>query len=214
MVPYHSFVAVMDELGTDVDARAFADKRQNNIRKQLLAFPRKLNIYIIVASRTSPDVSFRSLTAQRMASVPGLGEVWGYAFVDGKQSTGGWFILRGRAWCWRGRSNNPFPSALYGHEYVPGSMDAVYTHFEKCIEVAAGVVNPQEAADSEGAENIAGRFGVVYRPSTGPVSGSNNRKDNQPIQGQSASFGAWESSGTLGGVVNETVNSAGISYDV
>lgn len=146
-----NFCAILDELGVEMDARSFQDKKQNIFRKEMLAYMRKLNMIAIIASRVSPDVSFRGLTVQRVFSfVPLLPlEVYTYGFEDRDLKTNGYFGLWNRAWLWSGRGH---PSAMYGHKYIPDGKEAIDRLIKRAI---AEGKSDQEEPNAISQENLA-----------------------------------------------------------
>lgn len=213
--PPANFCVVLDELGTEFDNRSFADRKQNKMRTALLAFPRKLNMYIIVSSFVSPDVSFRFISVQRMFDLhPFLPlEVYSYGIDNGDIREKSWFAIWDRDWLWRTDVNNPSPK--YGSEAVPDSE--YFAQIVALIDRAIRSARPSDKSPVEfyGSEAQIAALREFYRVGhhTPPdiVLFPPEKTGRAPVQGADTS--PIESvPALLGGNVNQAPSIAGRSF--
>jgi len=151
-----NIVAVLDELGTAFDARSFGDKNQNNIRRSFLAFPRKLNFYLLVPSWISPDASFRSMVFQRIFTFELIGlplEIFSFGVEQGQLKEQGKFAIWDRAWLWRSTKMRSTP--IYGNEYIPETFEHIVELFRRAVENSKG--------DKESNEVLPSAIGLFRR---------------------------------------------------
>ena len=211
MCPSANYIACLDELGTKLDARSFAEKGQNEMRVSALAFPRKLNVFILLASVIVPDASFRALTVQRtMRFWPFLPlEIFYYGFDYGKQQKAGWFAVWDRGWLWRVDKNNPSPK--YGSEYVLSSVEPVFSLFRRSIADAQGIEEPNFVGDEEDRQEFARWLGVEYGPSADHVPDSDNGQNGGDQSGQSDTTETGQGR-VFNGRVSATNRAGGITF--
>jgi len=210
--PPYSFLAIMDEMGQKFDARSFGDRAQNDFRKIILAFPRKVNAYIVISSKVAPDVSFRAMAAQRVFSALSVGiplERWQWSLTEGQIEADGFFWVWNRPWLWKKDRNNP--SAKYGHLPIPGGFSRVTNVFRRAmvgsIQEDGDFHTFQQEYGEATIDNLCRWFGVEQKYSTpelqSPIGGGrrNNKSADNSDGGQS---GYTE---VLGGLTNEVVSS-------
>lgn len=167
VAPY-SFVVLLDELGVFFDARSFGSKQQNKFRKNVVAYLRKFNSYLFVASRVSPDASFRGLAVQRLWSfIPFIPlEIYQWSLEDGEHSPSGYFGFWNRGWTWRVDTVDPSPK--YVHNFIPSSVKPIEDLFIRAVEE---VVEDDEWYDPNNIEEERARedyfkwLGLEYRRS-------------------------------------------------
>lgn len=117
---------ILDELGAFFDSRSAMDKRSNEFRKTVLAFPRKIESYIVVSSRVVVDKSFRGLTAQRYYPLPGGWSIWAYSEDEGVAQNDGIMLVPNLSGYW------PY----YHHKHVPGenNLEWIADHILEAID--------------------------------------------------------------------------------
>lgn len=214
ITPPANFVAVLDELGTELDSRSFGNKRQNSVRVNILAFLRKLNITVIVASRISPDASFRSLTVQRIWNLNPLLplEVYNYGIEDGKTEAFGTFMVWDRGWLWNKRVH---PTPLYGHEAVPGGFTPIFDLFARAVAEARNVSEePNDWPESDNSK-FSRWLGMAFRSADDSLSEPAQRGDGEVAPGEGDS-GSWGRSygEVLAGAVTDTARSGGSRFNM
>jgi len=205
--PSSNFCVVLDELGTEFDNRSFADRKQNKMRTALLAFPRKLNMYIIVSSFVSPDVSFRFISVQRIFSFNPLLplELYSYGIENGEVKQQGWFGVWDRAWLWRRDRDNPSPK--YGSEAVPDSE--YFAQVVALIERAIRDARPSDKSpvqffgSEDQLEALRQFYKVGYHPTPDNILQPQDKKQRETISGGDSASGA-EVGQVLGGVVSQS----------
>lgn len=213
--PSSNFVVILDELGTEFDNRSFADRKQNKMRTSLLAFPRKLNMYIIVSSFVSPDVSFRFISVQRLFDLNPLlpFEIYSFGIENGDIKSAGWFGIWDRAWLWRTDRDNPSPK--YGSEAVPDTeyFAQIVALIERAIRDARpSDKSPVQFFGSESEQQALRQFyRVGYNTPPDIVLQSKEASSRKAVSGADSSPQTTDAP-ILGGVVNQTVSSAGRSF--
>lgn len=213
--PSSNFCVVLDELGTEFDNRSFADRKQNKMRTALLAFPRKLNMYIIVSSFVSPDVSFRFITVQRMFDLNPMVpfEIYSYGIENGDIKSQGWFGIYDRAWLWRVDRDNPSPK--YGSEAVPDSeyFAQIVALIERAIrEARPSDKSPVEFFGSESEREALRQFyRMGYNPNADTILQSPQAPSRTAVSGADNSPGPSNEQ-VLGGFVAQTSSSGGHSF--
>lgn len=215
LCPPSNFVALLDEMGTEFDARSFGNQKQNKMRTSLLAFPRKLNIYLIVSSFISPDVSFRFIVVQRVFDLTGLFplEIYRYGIENGEVKSAGWFGLWDRAWLWRRDAYNPSPK--YGSEYVTDADDFSQTVelFSRSIRAARKV--GQAPVSFFGRPSTVAAMSIWYRVGYDSAADIVSRPTYTDNPADISSAGHSPQTGDnalLGGQVSTGVSSGGISF--
>lgn len=133
--PLTDVMVIYDEMGAEFDARSFGVKKQNDFRRRLIAFPRKLNMYVVLASKVAPDVSFRALTLQHTWG-PLLGfDLFWWSCEEGAVGGEGWFWVSGLDGLYKEARHDPY-MLTYHHHYIPSSGGYVDSLVRRAIAVA------------------------------------------------------------------------------
>jgi len=200
------WVAIFDEVGFFFDARNFADKKQNEFRKGVVGFLRKVNGVVLLASRVAPDASFRVFGVQRLFDLSLFGlplEIYSYTLEDVKLQQEGVFYVWDRASLWRRR-------LVYLDWYVPSGVGTVRSFIERAIELAMAQAEdePNEVTDEtwrfyEQVKSGCGWGSVAAGVSRMVTSGPNLQitavGDSQSVVEESGQLVAWRPSVPVGG---------------
>lgn len=215
--PPSNFVALLDELGVEFDARSFADKGQNKARRSIVAFMRKLNAFAIVSSKVTPDITFRPLVVQRAFSLAPIVplDIYSYGLEEGKMAAMGHFGLWHRDWLWKVDAYNPCPK--YGNEYVPteNASQEIVTLFDRAISEARKKADLPDINAFWGLQSTFAAFAQFYRVECEPTAYSVLRPASANIEApvSGANNSAQESGQSIHvGIIAEKSNSAGFGF--
>jgi len=167
----------VDELGWFFDARQFANVKSNEFRKTLLAFPRKVESYIIVASRLVVDASFRALSIQRTWAGFGVAQ-YGFAESEGAANADGYFWVTGMDALYSqrvvGKVGNLY-SDYYASRYIPSGIDFLREYVSRCMAAARDTeeYDPNDYAQ----EGWPGSSKAGPEVAEGPLSGALANED-------------------------------------
>lgn len=146
--PYKRVCYILDELGWFYDARESTTAAANRFRKTVVAFPRKLQSYIVISSRIVVDKTFRGLTAQRLYPLPFGFSVWAYSEDEGVNDNSGLMVIPNLV---------PYRE-YYSHLYIPSEVDKMAEHILRAIDVVKGAPeDPNETVSDVIRREQAGR---------------------------------------------------------
>lgn len=164
--PLRHVLVLWDETGVELDARSYAVKSQNDVRKKLLAFPRKIDTAFLMSSCVPPDASFRSMEVRAVClQLFGLLDIWRWS-NDSQSKSGtydGFFFLLHRDWAYRAapaRLASGVAAGLYDTYCAPGTITPVVRWAERA---AANIkCNSEDPNAEDWVAAAADFFGVKY----------------------------------------------------
>ena len=213
--PGFKVFVLLDEAGAFLDARRFANKGQTDIVNNITGYMRKLEAYVYVASRLSPDARLRAVSLQRTISFQPflLLDAYSWGLEDGENKAGGLFWIWGANWAWEVDRDNPTPK--YADRAIPGGVRFINEWFTRAVR-AVQLDEDRDANDfapgqEEDERQFFDRIGLVY--GLGPVRGADSSGAGQDRTVHDSPASVGEGGGTVyHGLVSESYRAGGRSF--